>query len=131
MPAFLLVLQSYGPAGREAGSPCIPCSTQNTGFAFEWMMNQDLYQAKAVAITGATSGGECLSEFAQTVDGAWYIEMGPQAGQSALTSVDVKGLPVNTNTSAANHAACMGQCVDNCMFATVSACPNAVMHALS
>lgn len=124
LPLFL-PLQSYGTPGREAGTPCTACSTQATGFSFEWMMNQDTYQSRAVAIEGAASAGECLSEFAQTVDGAWYIEMGPLPGMSQLTAFDTQSPanPVNTNTSANTHAECMSQCVGNCMFATVSTCP--------
>lgn len=111
---------SYGTPGREAGTPCTACSTQATGFSFEWMMNQDTYQSRAVAIDGAASAGECLSEFAQIVDGAWYIEMGPLPGMSQLTAFDTQSPanPVNTNTSANTHAECMSQCVGNCMFAT-------------
>lgn len=61
----VLILQSYGTAGREAGTACTLCSTQNTGFSFEWDMNNDIWQATAVSKLNANQSGDCLSEFQQ------------------------------------------------------------------
>jgi hypothetical protein len=63
----LLNLQSYGTAGREAGTACTLCSTQNTGFSFEWNMNNDIWQAAAVSKLNANQSGDCLSEFQQVM----------------------------------------------------------------
>jgi hypothetical protein len=82
------------------------------------MSNQDLFQAQAISEPGADGPGDCLSQFSQVVDGAWFI----QQFAANPSPVDDRSPPnnVNTNTSAANFQACVAQCVDPCMFATVS-----------
>lgn len=65
----------YGIPGRSSldttQRECQACTTQTTGYSFEWNLVNQLYAVKAISKPNASSSIDCLSEFAQMVDGAW------------------------------------------------------------
>ena len=50
---------------------CTACTTQTTGYSFEWNMANDVIAVEAISKTLASSSVDCLSKFAQIYDGAW------------------------------------------------------------
>jgi hypothetical protein len=90
---------TYGPPGRALSSTCQPCSSQGKtiGFSFNWNSANDLYSARTISRVMASSSIDCLSEYAQTVDGAWYLPLTSSYG---------------TNTS--NGVPSFSACVDIC-----------------
>lgn len=64
---------SYGPAARPAGSACVSCPDQNTGFSFDFLAVNRLFQAPVVARMYADSPADCLNEFNQVMDAAWQM----------------------------------------------------------
>jgi hypothetical protein len=77
----------------------------STGFSFDFMGNKNFTPA-AVARTGADSAADCLAEFAQVVDAAWYLH-----GSATLA---------NITDTAASFDACVSACKDDdsCQFIT-------------
>jgi hypothetical protein len=76
----------------------------STGFSFDYMGNKNFTPA-AVARLGAESAADCLAEFAQMVDAAWYLN-----GAVALAK----------DTSATTFDLCVKSCKDDdsCQFIT-------------
>lgn len=106
-------LASYGPPGRTVGTPCLPCSTSKTGFSFDWQTQNDLFQSRAISRAGATRPCDCLSEFQQLVDGAWYIRTTDMPDPAAGNAT--------TNSSANSFNECVAQCTGpQCMWVTYS-----------
>jgi hypothetical protein len=96
---------TYGPAGRSKVDPgCVACPAMSTGFSFDHMGNQNFTPA-AVARLAADSAADCLAEFAQIVDAAWYLN-----GAVSLAK----------DASATTFDACVTACKgdDNCQFIT-------------
>lgn len=97
---------SYGINGRPMDSACTTCSFGNTGFSFQWKMQNDLFVAEAVAPIGADSAWDCVSEFAQLADSAWYL---PTADNTAM----------NVTANVSTFAACVALCTaPDCEYVT-------------
>lgn len=96
---------AYGPPARPAGTPCVSCPEQVTGFSFDYLAVNRLFRPAAVAREQAGSPADCLNEFAQIVDAAWYM-----GGVVQLTDV-----PGNVTFDA-----CVGNCKAdaNCQYIT-------------
>jgi hypothetical protein len=63
---------TYGPAGRTVDDPaCLACSTQATGYSFEWQMQNALFQSQALSRTGANASTDCVAQFGQLQDRSW------------------------------------------------------------
>jgi hypothetical protein len=73
---------TYGPAGRESGSDCEACPVIPRGFYFDYLAVNRNFSPAVVARPGAASAADCLAEFAQIEDVAWYMG-GPVAMASA------------------------------------------------
>lgn len=99
---------TYGPAGRSAGTPCLPCSNKGVtyGFSFDWDKNNDVFVPRILSKQGASSPGDCLTEFGQLIDGAWYL---PLRSDVATFISDVQ-----------SFEACVALCQPNsqCQFVT-------------
>lgn len=80
---------SFGPPGRLINSPCVPCSSQGktVGFSFDFNMQNDLFAPRTVARPRASSATDCLSEYAQVVDGSWYLPLSSSQGTSTTKEV--------------------------------------------
>lgn len=88
------------------GTECTQCSWSSTGFSFSWNGGNDLFVAQAVSPIGADSSFDCVAEFAQLSDSAWYI---PTAGNTAM----------NVTEGVASFANCVALCVEpDCEYAT-------------
>lgn len=46
----------------------------DTGFSFSWASSNDIYAPGTVAPIGADAPQDCLAEFGQLMDGAWWVE---------------------------------------------------------
>lgn len=81
---------TYGPAGREIGSACIPCQTagKTYGFSFDWNMNNDVFTPRTISRTGASVSVDCLAEYGQLLDGSWFIPLSP--GPQVTITNDIK-----------------------------------------
>jgi len=101
-------LATYGPPGRNVATDpsCIPCSTQATGYSFEWNKQNDLFQSLAISKDYANSSLDCVAELGQLMDGSWYIPINTPDPNAVGAGV------------VANFAACANQCkaTDNCEF---------------
>lgn len=86
---------TYGPPQRSAGSACEQCPVMATGFSFDYLGTTYTYAPSSVARAGAESPADCLAEFAQIVDTAWYL-----GGSVSLTNV----------SGATTFAACVSNC---------------------
>jgi hypothetical protein len=64
---------SYGPIGRsvDTNPNCTMCTTQDTGYSFDWNLQNDIYASPAVSKAYANSSTDCVSQYSQLVDGAW------------------------------------------------------------
>jgi hypothetical protein len=91
---------TYGPAGRNAAedNACEACPTMSVGFSFDYLAVNQPFTPASVARTGAGSAADCLAEFAQIEDAAWFM-----GGSVALGNITAS-LSVNT----------FGACVDAC-----------------
>lgn len=88
------------------GTECTSCSFASTGFSFSWQLNNDLFSAEAVSPLGADSPYDCVSEFSQIADGAWYL---PTTGNSAM----------NVTANVSTFAECVALCVEpDCQYVT-------------
>jgi hypothetical protein len=97
---------TYGDEGRPMGTECTQCSWSSTGFSFSWNGGNDLFVAQAVSPIGADSSFDCVAEFAQLADSAWYL---PTAGNTAM----------NVTEGVDSFASCVALCVEpDCEYAT-------------
>jgi hypothetical protein len=88
------------------GTECTSCSWSSTGFSYSWQMGNDLFVAQAVAAIGADSAWDCVSEFAQFGDSAWYLPTLDDIGMNVTTNVDT-------------FASCVAKCREpDCQYAT-------------
>lgn len=67
-------------------------------------MTNDVFAPQAVSRSGANASTDCLLEFTQAADGAWYLPIGNYTG------------PGTTTTSVASIGACAALCTTDCMF---------------
>jgi hypothetical protein len=72
------------------------------GFSFDFEGTNQLFKPISVARTGASSGADCLAQFAQIEDLAWYL---PATGLTAVAS-------------ATTFDACALACTGDCQFVT-------------
>jgi hypothetical protein len=49
------------------------------GYSFDWQKSNDVFVPRIVSKTGATSSADCLSEFGQLIDGAFYLPLASDA----------------------------------------------------
>jgi hypothetical protein len=73
---------SYGSATRAIGSACVSCPDQTTGFSFDFLALNRLFQPVVVSRLYADSPADCLNEFNQVVDAAWQM-----GGSAQMTNV--------------------------------------------
>lgn len=59
-----------------------------TGFSFDYLAQNQQFTPAAVARLGADNAGDCLAEFAQIVDSAWYLGGATTTVSSANTFDD-------------------------------------------
>ena len=80
---------TYGPAGRSVGTPCVSCSVSGvtTGFYFTWNMENDVFIPRVVSRPSASSPVDCLSEYSQLKDGAWFIPLASDVGTNITGNV--------------------------------------------
>lgn len=102
---------TYGPAGRPKDTECVTCPGMAKGFFFDYLALNHPYKPDVVARPGATTAGDCLAEWSQIVDAAWFlgnITTLPKPPVTYSGSVDDKFL------------ACLAQCKDEplCQFFT-------------
>lgn len=99
---------TFGIAGRPVtDSQCDACPTMSTGFSFDYLAVNQPFTPAPVARIGAASAADCLAEFAQVADGAWYM-----GGSAALTNL--------TGSIADTFDACVAACKadDTCQYVT-------------
>lgn len=99
---------TYGPPGRALSSQCLQCSSQGKtiGFSFDWNMQNDLFVPRTISRIGASSSVDCLSEYTQLVDGAWYLPLSSSFG-------------VSTTPNVASFSACVDLCsTSGCQLVT-------------
>jgi len=65
---------NFGPAGRGSGEPCFECPEQSIGFSYDYLARNQPFAPSVVARAGAASPAECLSEFAQISDTAFFMD---------------------------------------------------------
>lgn len=103
---------TYGPAGRQSTpateSACLACPVMTTGFSFDYLAQNQNFTPGAVARAGADSPADCLAEFAQIADAAWYM-----GGTVAMTNV-------TQSDGVTTFAGCVANCKAdaNCMYIT-------------
>lgn len=73
-------------------------------------MQNDLFQARAVSKPLASSALDCVAEYSQIQDGAWYIDMPATDPYSVVFS--------SVNTFADCVAKCQNDTTNPCEFAT-------------
>lgn len=71
-----------GTAGREINSSCTACSTQTTGYSFSWQFTDDYFASPALAKSLAADDTECIAQYSQLIDGAWYLPLKTQTNVS-------------------------------------------------
>lgn len=90
---------TYGPPGRDSSTrQCFSCGA-HTGFSFDVFAKNQVYKPDIVARLGASSSADCLSEFGQIQDDAWFL-----GGSVALTEA----------TAAAGSNMTFDACVQDC-----------------
>lgn len=108
----------YGPVGRgsdNSTNACITCSSAGTGFSFEYNLTNMVYAPVAVSRLGANFSGDCLTQFTQIVDGAWYIPVADtspawtaaDAGHTNETSLEACLARCDTDVAAPGTPVCM------------------------
>lgn len=95
---------TYGPAGSDAGTNCTTCPAMTQGFAFDYRGTSVDYAPGSIARSGASTASDCLAEFAQIVDVAWWLNSTATPAASA---------------AAADMTACAATCMGSCMFVTL------------
>lgn len=94
---------TYGDNDRDLSAPnCKACPTPG-GYPFWFNAEPQLFAPAAVARLGATSAGECLSEFAQFNYMAWHV-----GGNATMEAVP----------DAATFEACVAACTGGCQYVT-------------
>lgn len=88
---------TYGPAGQDNKANCTTCPTMATGFSFDYTGTNQPFTPASVARSGADSPADCLAEFAQIEDSAWYL-----GGAVALTNV--------TDVAVVDFDTCVAHC---------------------
>lgn len=73
---------TFGAVGREVGSECQACPQITTGFSFFDSSGNNNFVPAVISRAAAESSAECLAEFAQIVDGSWYM-----GGSVTMTTV--------------------------------------------
>lgn len=96
---------TYGPPGRDYGSPCISCNDVLTSYSYNWQTDNDVWSAPVTARLEADNAVDCLAEFTQVVDGAFYVPA------ISLAS----NLYANNVTSFSD---CVATCGDGCALVT-------------
>lgn len=86
---------TFGAAGRAVSSDCTPCSAAINGYSFFHRSTNKQFVPDVVSRAMAETASDCLAEFAQVVDAAWFM-----GGSVALT-------PVPGISS-------FGDCIDSC-----------------
>lgn len=100
----------YGPAARPMDTPaCEACPLMTVGFSFDYLAQNKPYTPAPVARTGAASAADCLAEFAQIEDAAWYM-----AGDAALLTNVTDSVSSNTFQACADF--CKGS--STCQYIT-------------
>jgi len=64
---------TYGPAGRSKGTECLPCPVVKLGYFFDFQAVNQGFAPAVVARVSARSLADCLAEFAQVDDLAWFM----------------------------------------------------------
>lgn len=75
---------SPGTAGREINSSCTACTTQSTGYSFSWNLANDWFASPALAKSLAADNTECIAQYSQLIDGAWYLPLKSQKNVRGL-----------------------------------------------
>jgi hypothetical protein len=97
-------------------------------------MENQIWSAPAISRAAANVPGDCLSQFSQTVDGAWYLplvngyaasgpgssKVGSMDSTTGLVATDDANKIVNEVVAVADWQACVNKCTSDCMFVTVS-----------
>lgn len=84
---------TYGTAGREmyegVPTPCTPCSAdgRTATYSFLWNIGVDTFTPKTVSRIGAATPIECLSEYSQVADGAYFLPLSSNEGVTTVTGV--------------------------------------------
>lgn len=86
---------TYGAPGRTQGADCDVCLAITNGFTFYYRGNQSSFVPAVVSRLGAESSADCLAEFAQINDAAWFL-----GGTARLNKV--------------NNIASFNDCVESC-----------------
>jgi len=86
---------TYGPAERPIDSTCENCPYITPGYFFDYLAINRNFSPAVVARPGAVSAADCLAEFGQISDVAWYM-----GGSVAMATV----------SSASTFAACVDAC---------------------
>lgn len=73
----------YGPAGRDT-TPCVACPTGRT-YTYSWDGTDDVFTPQATSPFGASTTDDCAADFAQTVDGAFFLNLTSGDGYAAVT----------------------------------------------
>lgn len=96
---------NFGVAGREKDSSCDACPVMATGFSFDYLAVNQNFTPSVVARAGADSPADCLAEFAQISDSAWYM-----GGSAAMEAV----------SAASSFDTCVAACKaeDSCQYIT-------------
>lgn len=76
------------------------------GFSFDFKSANQAFTPDSVAREGAESGADCLAEYAQIVDAAWWLP-GAAGGFAGAEVADVS-----------NFTACVEACGANCQMVT-------------
>lgn len=79
---------SYGTAGRAIGTPCTTCASAGNYYSFDWKRNNDIFAPRTVARQGAISSIDCVSEYTQYVDGAWFLPVSSNVATTVTNNVD-------------------------------------------
>jgi hypothetical protein len=98
---------TYGPPGREAGSPCEICPKANPGYQFNYPLGSpqlNPFVPETVAIWRSSALDDCLTQFGQPGDTSW------QMGGA------VQMAPANASTFEDCVAACAAD--DTCQYMT-------------
>lgn len=96
---------TYGPPDRDYGSPCISCNDVLTSFSYNWMTDNDVWTAPVTARLEADNPVDCLAEFTQVVDGAFYVP-----------AIDLPSNRYANNVT--SFSDCVATCGDGCALVT-------------
>jgi hypothetical protein len=57
------------------------------GYSFSWNLQNDLFTSQTVSRAAANSHVDCLSEYGQLKDGAWFLPLSSTEGTNVTTGV--------------------------------------------